>query len=72
VLMIFEQVSGMRINFHKSEVIPLNLEEDVVHEISHILSCPVGTLPFKYLGVPLHFNKLKRGGEESCWHVAVG
>jgi hypothetical protein len=58
--MIFEQVPGMRINFHKSEVIPLNLEEDVVHEISHILSCTVGTLPFKYLGVPLHFNKLKR------------
>jgi hypothetical protein len=33
VLMLFEQVSGMRINFHKSEVIPLNLKEEVVHEI---------------------------------------
>jgi hypothetical protein len=60
VLMIFEQVSGMRINFHKSEVIPLNLEEDVVNEISHILACPVGALPFRYLVVPLHFEKLKR------------
>jgi hypothetical protein len=60
VLMLFEQVSGMRINFHKSEVIPLNLKEEVVHEIWHILACPVGALPFKYLGVPLHFDKLKR------------
>jgi hypothetical protein len=58
--MLFEQVSGMRINFHKSEVIPLNLEEDVVHDISHILACPIGALPFRYLGVPLHFDKLKR------------
>jgi hypothetical protein len=49
--MLFEQVSGMRINFHKSEVIPLNLEEDVVHDISHILACPIGALPFRYLGV---------------------
>jgi hypothetical protein len=58
--MLFEQVLGMRINFHKSEVIPLNLEDDMVHEISHILSCPIGTLHFKYPGVPLHFDKLKR------------
>jgi hypothetical protein len=28
--------------------------------ISHILNCPVGGLPFKYLGVPIHFEKLKR------------
>jgi hypothetical protein len=60
VLMLFERVSGMRINFHKSECVPMNLDEDMAHVIAHILSCPVGTLPMKYLGVPLHFNKLKR------------
>jgi hypothetical protein len=58
--MLFEQVSGMRINFHKSECIPLNVEDSIVHEITHILNCPVGSLPFRYLGVPLHFEKLKR------------
>jgi hypothetical protein len=41
-------------------VIPLNLDEVIVHEISHILACPVGVLPFRYLGVPLHFEWLKR------------
>jgi hypothetical protein len=29
----------MKINFHKSEVIPVNLEEGIFHEISHILNC---------------------------------
>jgi hypothetical protein len=37
----------MRINFHKSEMIPLNLKDEQVHEITHILSCPVGYFPIK-------------------------
>jgi hypothetical protein len=53
VLNLFERVSGMRINFHKSELIPMNLGEEACHEISHILTCPMGSLPFKCLGVPL-------------------
>jgi hypothetical protein len=57
--MLFEKISGMRLNFNKSEVIPMNLEEGEVHEISHILNYPVGALPFKYLGVSIHFEKLK-------------
>ena len=56
----FEQLSGMRINFHKSELIPMNLEADEVHKISHIFCCPIGSFPIKYLGIPLHFENLKR------------
>jgi hypothetical protein len=59
-LAIFEQISGMRINFHKSELIPLNLEEHQIHQISHMFRCPVGAFPIKYLGVPLHYEKLKK------------
>jgi hypothetical protein len=50
----------MRINFHKSELIPINLEDSHTHDIPHIFSCPVGSFPIKYLGLPLHFEKLKR------------
>jgi hypothetical protein len=60
ILMIFEQVSGMRVNFHKSKMIPMNLDENRYHEIAHILNFPAGNLPCKYLGVPLHYEKLKR------------
>jgi hypothetical protein len=59
-LMLFERVSNMMINFHKSECIPLNVDEGRAHEIVHILGCPMGKLPFKYLGVPIYFEKLKR------------
>jgi hypothetical protein len=31
-----------------------------VHEVAHVLNCPLGSLPFKYLGIPIHFEKLKR------------
>jgi hypothetical protein len=38
----------------------MNVEPDVVHRLAHLFSCPVGSLPIKYLGVPLHFGKLSR------------
>jgi hypothetical protein len=49
----------MRINFHKSEMISMNLEECAAHEVAHILNCPIGSLPYKYMGVPIHFEKLR-------------
>jgi len=60
ILMWYEQISGMRINFHKSEMIPINLGDHEVHSLAHILSCPVGKFPIKYLGIPLHFDALTR------------
>jgi hypothetical protein len=50
VMMLFEQISGMKINFHKSAVIPINLEEGGIQEISHILNCPVGSSPLPSWG----------------------
>jgi hypothetical protein len=60
-LIWFENLSGMRINYHKSELISLNMQEEQVHRAAHIFSYPVGSLPLKYLGMPLHYDKLKRG-----------
>jgi hypothetical protein len=55
-----KKVSGMRIHFLKSEIVPMNMVEGAIHEISHILNCLVSSFPIKYLGIPLHFEKLKR------------
>jgi hypothetical protein len=60
VLLLFEAVSGMRINFYKSEIIPMNIEGGEARDIAHMLTCPAGSLLVKYLGVPLHFEKLKK------------
>jgi hypothetical protein len=58
--MWYEQISGMRINFHKSELVPLNIEPSEAHRLAHVFSCPLGTFPIKYLGVPLHYENLNR------------
>jgi hypothetical protein len=60
ILLWYEQISGMRINFHKSEVTPMNLDDELIHAVSHIFSCPIGKFPIKYLGIPLHYDKLAR------------
>jgi hypothetical protein len=50
----------MRINYNKSEIIPLGLDETETAMFADILGCAVGTVPIKYLGVPLHYTKLRR------------
>ena len=55
-----EELSGIRINFHKSELIPMNVDLETVHSLAHLFTCPIGNLPIKYLGVPLHFEKPSR------------
>jgi hypothetical protein len=50
----------MTINFHKNEVIPMNIDESEPHDIANVLNYPIGFRPFKYLGVPLPYEKLKR------------
>jgi hypothetical protein len=54
-------MSGMQINYHKSEFISVNIEnEDVVNRWAEIFGCPVGAFLVKYLGIPLHYTKLSR------------
>lgn len=60
VIIWFEQIFGMRVNFHKSELIILNVGMEETQRIASIFNCPIGSLPLKYLGVPLHHSKLTR------------
>ena len=53
----FEQISGMRIKYHKSELIPINLSVEECAQFVDILHCVVGDFPIKYLGIPLHYVK---------------
>jgi hypothetical protein len=51
----------MRINYHKSELVPINIEDsEKITCFVEIFGCPVGTLPIKYLGIPFNHNKLRR------------
>jgi hypothetical protein len=61
VLCIFEQLSGLKINFHKSEVYCFEKPKEVENDYTQLFGCELGSFPFKYLGIPIHFRKLKNG-----------
>jgi hypothetical protein len=50
----------MKINYNKSDVVPINLNEEETQMYSRIFCFKLGAFPFKYLGVPLHHEKLRR------------
>jgi hypothetical protein len=59
-MIFFEKISGMRINYHKSDLIPINLDEEETQAYAKTFCCKIGKFPFVYLGVPLHYEKLRR------------
>ena len=58
LLLGFENLFGLKINFEKSELIPLNLSTQEASLLASQLNCKISTLPITYLGVPLHWKKL--------------
>ena len=58
LLCVFEQLSGLKINYHKSEIYCFGKAKDAEMEYSHLFRCRMGEFPFRYLGIPMHFQKL--------------
>jgi hypothetical protein len=58
ILCIFEQLSGLKINFHKSEIFCFGKAKDEEFRYRQIMGCESGSFPFRYLGIPIHFRKL--------------
>lgn len=46
-------MSSLRVNYHKSEVIVIGAPEAEKQRIADMLNCQSGTLPIRYLGVPI-------------------
>ena len=53
VLLIFEQLSGLRVNFHKSLLTGINVSASWLSEAALLMNCRVGAFPFVYLGLPI-------------------
>jgi len=58
LLCVFEQLSGLKINFHKSELFCFGDVRDHEYQYSQLFGCNIGSYPFQYLGIPMHFRKL--------------
>jgi hypothetical protein len=50
----------MIINFHKCDLVPINVSEEDAQLTAQSLSCKLGEFPMNYLGVPLHHSKLRK------------
>ena len=51
-LSCFQAFTGLKVNVGKSEIVPVG-EVGNIDDLASILSCRVGSLPMKYLGMPL-------------------
>lgn len=55
ILTIFEALSGLHVNWSKSSIIPVSQVPNI-QSLANNLGCQVGSLPTKYMGMPLGAN----------------
>jgi hypothetical protein len=61
VLSAFEKISGLKINFHKSELFCFGEAKNKIEEYIWLFGCKEGEFPFRYLGIPMSPRKLSNG-----------
>ena len=58
ILYCFEAMSGLKINYEKSEVFSVGLDPPEQQRVAEIFGCKTCSFPIKYLGVPVSPGKL--------------
>ncbi|CAJ2657379.1 unnamed protein product [Trifolium pratense] len=53
VLVLFETMSGLKVNFNKSMLVGVNISDSWLGEAASVLCCKVGKIPFLYLGLQI-------------------
>jgi hypothetical protein len=53
-----EQLSGLKINFHKSEIFCYGTTKEIEEFYTSLFGCNAGEYPFRYLGIPMHHRQL--------------
>jgi hypothetical protein len=59
VLQSFSDSTGLRINFSKSMMVPVNLSNEKLSHLARTFGCQTGFFPFTYLGLPLGLTRPK-------------
>jgi hypothetical protein len=70
-------LSGLKINFQKSEIFCFGKAKEEEEQYKQLFGCESGSLPFRYLGISIHYRKLKNSkwnpvesrfeGKLGCW-----
>jgi hypothetical protein len=58
-LQTFSLSTGLKVNYQKSSLVPINVPEDSVAQLAVAFGCQIASLPFTYLGLPLGTTKPK-------------
>ena len=58
ILNSFAESTGLKVNYAKSIMVPINVSEQRLNLLAKTFGCSIGTLPFTYLGLPLSLTKL--------------
>jgi len=53
LFLLFEATSGLKVNFHKSMLVGVNIHDSWLAEATSVLNCKLGRVPFLYLGLPI-------------------
>jgi hypothetical protein len=53
LLHTFAESTGLKVNYHKSNMIPINMDTEKLNHFAATINCRTGTFPFTYLGLPL-------------------
>ncbi|XP_022032250.1 uncharacterized protein LOC110933328 [Helianthus annuus] len=61
ILRVFHAYSGLKINFHKSNLFGVGVDEGEIINMAEVVGCCKGVFPFNYLGIPLgaNMNRIK-------------
>lgn len=57
LLQSFATSTGLKVNFNKSMMVPINISEERIQQLAQTFGCSIGKMPFTYLGLPLGLTK---------------
>jgi len=55
----FADSTGLKVNYRKSQMLPINVSPEKMEHLAQTFGCAIGTLPFTYLGLPMGTTKPK-------------
>ncbi|GKE75843.1 kinase-like domain, beta-lactamase/transpeptidase-like protein [Tanacetum coccineum] len=61
ILKCFEEVSGLRVNYNKSKLYGVGVDDRDINAMARWMKCGVGEFPLTYLGLPIGENMRKVG-----------
>jgi hypothetical protein len=53
----FAESTGLHVNYHKSNIYPINVSDQKMEILANTFHCKIGSMPFTYFGLPLGLKR---------------